>query len=454
MVARSEVSFDPVSHTSNQSPQPSSCTPDPVEGDCGSTSSLHPLSSSPESVAPKEVVDGALSGSSVNSDDARMHSGAKPLIPTASPSLYQGVGITRPVTRKQSIQGTAETGTFVEGIAVATDSGQSPFSLPASEGIPYSTSVFKPGEVIDEVAPPSPQTNAVKPEFGKATTRVHVKSSRKRVKKSGAPVLKDVSGTDSVSSLPASQDDSGIKGASMPFYGHLAELRKRILVVLAIFIPATFIAFSFAEQMSDFILSPATGLKFVYLSPPDLFMALVKLSIVAGIAFSSPVIIFEIWMFVQPALAKKERGAILLALLFSGIFFAAGAGFAFFVIVPISMKFFLSYSNSMVEPMISIKEYLGFISDLCIAFGVTFELPIASALLGALGVLKAEFFIRTRKIAVLGIFIVAAILTPPDIVSQVLLALPMLVLFELSVWILKIQDRRRSRRSLLSESAD
>ena len=231
----------------------------------------------------------------------------------------------------------------------------------------------------------------------------------------------------------------------MPFYGHLAELRKRLIVVMVVFIAATLASFSFAQPMSEFIMQPASGLKFIYLSPPDLFIALVKLSVMAGIALSLPVIIYELWMFVSPALERKERGSILGALLFSGLFFAAGASFAFYVIVPFTIRFFLSYSSQMVEPMISIKEYLGFITDLCLAFGLTFQLPIAATVLGALGILKAEALIRSRRLAILGIFIAAAILTPPDVISQVLLALPMLALFELSVAILRVQGRRRAK---------
>ncbi len=231
----------------------------------------------------------------------------------------------------------------------------------------------------------------------------------------------------------------------MPFYSHLAELRKRIIVVLVVFIIATFVSFSFTKPMADFIMKPASGLKFVFLSPPDLFIAFVKLSVYAGLAFSLPVIIYEIWMFVRPAIGATERRSILGALLFSGLFFVAGAAFAYFVIVPFTIRFFLSYSSQMVEPMISIKEYLGFISDLCVAFGLTFELPIAAAMLGALGILKAEILIRSRRIAIFGIFIVAAIVTPPDVVSQILLAVPMLGLFELSIAILRVQGRRRAK---------
>ncbi len=237
----------------------------------------------------------------------------------------------------------------------------------------------------------------------------------------------------------------------MPFYGHLAEFRKRIIMVMVVFIVATLGSFTFTKPMADFIMRPATGLKFVYLSPPDLFIALVKLSIVAGLALSLPIIIYEIWMFIRPALEKRERGSILGGLLFSGLFFAAGAAFAFYVIVPFTLRFFLSYSSQMIEPMISIKEYLGFISDLCIAFGISFELPVAAAILGALGVLQADVLVKSRRMAVLGIFIAAAILTPPDVVSQILLALPMLGLFELSIMILRIQGRRRAKIEAMLE---
>lgn len=239
----------------------------------------------------------------------------------------------------------------------------------------------------------------------------------------------------------------------MTFTDHLAELRKRLVVSCAAFLAAGFGCFSFAEKLAEFVMRPAGTLQFVYLSPPELFVSYVKLALVAGLALSLPVILFELWLFVSPALSRRERGSVFLSLFFGAFFFVAGAAFAYYVILPFTIKFFLSYSNPRVEAVFAIKDYFDFVSGLVLGFGAAFELPMAAALLGAFGLLKAELLVRGRSVAVLGIFIAAAILTPPDVVSQVLLALPMLGLYELSILILKVQGRGRARREALAEAS-
>jgi sec-independent protein translocase protein TatC len=240
--------------------------------------------------------------------------------------------------------------------------------------------------------------------------------------------------------------------AHKTFTEHLSELRKRLLIAIAAILAASFGAFGFAGQLAEFVLRPVSELRFVYLSPPELFMSYVKLSLIAGITVASPIVLYQVWAFVKPALSRRERRSIAVSLVFGALFFAAGAAFAFSVIVPFTIKFFLSYSTPSVQALFSIKEYFDFIASLALAFGAAFELPMACTALGALGVLTAKTLAKSRRIAILGIFIAAAILTPPDVVSQILLALPMLGLYELSHLILRVMDARRSRRAKLEEA--
>lgn len=232
----------------------------------------------------------------------------------------------------------------------------------------------------------------------------------------------------------------------MSFAEHLSELRKRLLAAAIAFLAAAIAAFSFVEPIASFLMEPAQGLSFVYLSPPELFMAYVKIALVAGLVLSLPLILFELWLFVSPGLSRAEKATAFGALLFGSLFFALGSAFGYFVILPLSLKFFLSYTSPRVTAFFSVSDYFGFLSSLVLAFGAAFELPMAAWLLGALGFLKAETLLKFRRLSILGIFIAAAILTPPDVVSQVLLALPMLGLYELSVIILKSQGKRRLRR--------
>ncbi|MDP3177410.1 MAG: twin-arginine translocase subunit TatC [Spirochaetaceae bacterium] len=237
------------------------------------------------------------------------------------------------------------------------------------------------------------------------------------------------------------------------FTEHLSELRKRLILAMAAIVAASLGVFGMAGRIAEFVMRPASGLDFVYLSPPELFMSYVKLSLIAGTAAASPIVLYQVWAFVKPALSKRERRSIAASLLFGELFFAGGGAFAFLVIVPFTIKFFLSYASTSVQPLFSIKEYFDFVSSLVLSFGAAFELPMACAALGALGVLSAKTLAKSRRLAILGIFIAAAILTPPDVVSQILLALPMLGLYELSHLILRVIDARRSRRAKVAEAA-
>lgn len=243
------------------------------------------------------------------------------------------------------------------------------------------------------------------------------------------------------------------RGKEMSMAGHLVELRKRLLVALVAFLAASIAAFSYAEPLADYLMRPAGDLSFVFLSPPELFMAYVKIALVAGLCVSLPVILHQLWGFVAPALSRRERAGVVLSLLFGALLFALGSAFSFYVILPLTLKFFFSYTSARVQAFISISDYLGFVSGLVFSFGAAFELPMLAAALGALGVLRAETLAKGRRLALLGIFVAAAILTPPDVVSQVLLALPMLGLYELSLVILRIQGRRRDKRLAAAEAA-
>jgi sec-independent protein translocase protein TatC len=182
--------------------------------------------------------------------------------------------------------------------------------------------------------------------------------------------------------------------------------------------------------------------EFVFLSPPDLFMTYLSLSLYAGFVLSLPVILYEIGMFIWPGLEKKERKAIFLSLLLGALLFIAGVAFGFFIMLPYMLKFFLGFGTEGIKPMISIRDYLNFVGQIVLSFGIAFELPVVTTALAGLGVINAAQLKSARKIAVLVIFIVAAILTPPDVVSQLLLALPLLVLFEVSIVLASFVEKK------------
>lgn len=237
-----------------------------------------------------------------------------------------------------------------------------------------------------------------------------------------------------------------MSNSEMSFWDHVAELRRRLLTCAIVLVIATFGSFFIAEPASRYIMRPVGDMTFVFLSPPELFMAYVRIALMIAFVITSPLILYQIWMFVRPGLQRHERGSLLFGLIFGALFFAGGALFAFFIVVPISLNFFLQYQNDSISAMFSFAEYIGFVKSMLIAFGVAFELPVISSILSALGIIGGTTLAKARRIAILLIFIGSAIITPPDIVSQVILALPMLALYELSILLASHNQKRRARR--------
>jgi sec-independent protein translocase protein TatC len=224
----------------------------------------------------------------------------------------------------------------------------------------------------------------------------------------------------------------------IPFTAHLEELRKR-LVICSMAIGIGFvIAYGFKEKLFEILTLPLVqemkaGDKIIFTGLAEAFFTYMKVSFLAGIVLASPVIIYQFWVFIAPGLYQKERRYLVPIVLLSVFFFAGGALFCFFVVFPFGIKYFLSFATDVIQPMISMKEYLSFTTKMVLAFGLIFELPIVIVFLAKLGIVTVEFLRKNRKYAILLIFIVAAILTPPDVVSQILMAIPLMVLYEISI---------------------
>jgi sec-independent protein translocase protein TatC len=230
---------------------------------------------------------------------------------------------------------------------------------------------------------------------------------------------------------------------TMSFWDHLSEMRFRLLVSAAALLAGTIACFAFVEPAAALILQPAGDMRFVYLSPPELFMSYLRISLTGGLVLASPVILFQAWLFARPGLSKRERSALLAGLILGAGFFIIGAVFSFLVVVPFTLRFFSNYQSESVVAMYSISEYIGFVGSMVFSFGMAFEMPMVATLLSALGIVTGTGLAKVRGIAILVIFIAAAVLTPPDVVSQVMLGVPMVLLFELSVLLARGQEKRR-----------
>lgn len=228
----------------------------------------------------------------------------------------------------------------------------------------------------------------------------------------------------------------------MTLVEHLDELRRRILISLgAVFICACLAFWKIQDILSYLMIPPVDHL--VFFSPTEAFMEYFKLAFFVGFLIASPVVFYQLWVFVSVGLTERERKAFLLAMPFSATLFLGGAAFAFFLVIPWALKFLINFAGANVMPVISISKYLSFVVMMLITFGVIFELPVAVMLLSKLGIVTPSFLSRNRKYAILVIFIAAALLTPtPDAFTQILMAVPLIALYELSIWICRFTKRK------------
>lgn len=224
----------------------------------------------------------------------------------------------------------------------------------------------------------------------------------------------------------------------MSLVEHLEELRARVIKSLAVLAVSSALAFPHASKLIAILKFPASGMidKLVFFNPSDAFMTSIKVSFFAGLIASMPVILFQLWMFLSPAIDSRLARNSIIFLAFSSGAFLAGLAFGFFMLLPAAFKFLLSFSRDGLEPLISVSGYTSFVMGIVLGCGAVFEMPILSYLLSKMGIVNHRMLRKAWKYAVIFIFIAAAILTPtPDVFNMTMLAIPMLLLYELSIWV-------------------
>ncbi len=237
---------------------------------------------------------------------------------------------------------------------------------------------------------------------------------------------------------------------SMSLSGHLRELRNRILVVLAVFIVGVVLCFSCASPIVELLtgLGEQFGYQFVYIRPQELLMVYFTISLLGALVVSFPVIAYEIFAFCSPGLKKLEKSMMLLGMIFGSVFFVVGVLFAYFITVPFMLRFLIAFSTDVaVTASISIEEYMSFLLTVFTIFGVIFELPVLSVILTALGVVKPSWLIKARRVMIVAIFFLAAIITPPDIVSQIMVAIPIIALYEFSILLSRLVYKTKKKKA-------
>ncbi|MGQ9618566.1 MAG: twin-arginine translocase subunit TatC [Candidatus Aminicenantia bacterium] len=236
----------------------------------------------------------------------------------------------------------------------------------------------------------------------------------------------------------------------MSFFEHLAELRKRLFYSLLALIIAFAISWNFSKDIYNFLSKPVLkflpeGEKLAFTSIVDPFIMYLKISFLAGIFLASPFIFLQLWLFISPGLYPHEKKYVVPFVFFTTLFFISGGAFGYYVLFPIVCKFFLSLGSDF-RPVITIKQYFDLIIKVLLAIGVVFEIPTVTFLLSRLGIITPKFLIKNLGIAVLVIFIIAAIITPTgDIITQTIMAIPMLVLYLISILVAFIFQRREKK---------
>ena len=212
---------------------------------------------------------------------------------------------------------------------------------------------------------------------------------------------------------------------------HLEEFRNRIIKSIIFVIACSVFVYCFIDRLLPFLTKPIGEL--VFIAPQEAFVANIQIAFFGGLFLSSPVILYQVWRFVSAGLKVNERKYVLIFGPISFIFFIVGCAFGYFVIVPLGIKFLLSFSTDFITPMISISKYISFLGLLTLVFGLVFQLPSVMLFLTKLRIIDSKFLSQRRREAIVIIFIAAAILTPPDVITQVLMALPLIILYELGI---------------------
>jgi sec-independent protein translocase protein TatC len=244
------------------------------------------------------------------------------------------------------------------------------------------------------------------------------------------------------------------------FIEHLEELRYRFIMCFVAVGICTIVAFLFKEKVFRFLAVPLLealppdNKQLVFTGLYEAFMVYLKASLLAGFLAAAPIIFYQLWVFIAPGLYEQERKSLFPFVLFSSLFFVGGGLFGYYIVFPYGFRFFLGFANEFIQPLPTMREYLSFATRLLLAFGLIFELPILIFFLSRIGLVSAQTLKKGRRYAIPLVFAVAALFTPPDVVTQVFMALPLILLYELGIWVAVFFGKKPSKEDALDSEEE
>ena len=246
----------------------------------------------------------------------------------------------------------------------------------------------------------------------------------------------------------------------MPLTAHLEELRKRLIRALIAVLIGFAITYYYKERLLDIITYPLMKVMpqnshLIYTGLPEAFFNYLKIAFFAALIIAAPYILYQIWKFISPGLHLSEKKHVAPFVIISTLLFTGGVVFCYFLVLPPAFKFFVEFSTDYLKPLLTLNEYLSLSLKMLLAFGVVFEIPVFIFFLSKIGLVNSKMLAAKRKYAILIIFIVAAILTPtPDAFTQCLMAVPMMILYEIGIFVARWGDKARARAKVISETKE